>query len=53
MYILIPSLEALGKYFMLLADAFKIPKNFKVYRKLIVRELYDLGFNSLGLVAFL
>lgn len=53
MYFLLPSIEAIGKYFMLLGDAFRKPKNWRVYHKLIMRELNDLGFNSLGLVAFL
>lgn len=50
---LIPFIESIGKYFLLLRDAFKMPKNWKVYHKLVIRELYDLGYNSLGLVAFL
>ena len=53
MYFVIPFIEAIGKYFMLLGDSFKLPKNWRVYHKLIIRELNDLGFNSLGLVAFL
>lgn len=50
---LIPFIESIGKYFMLLGDAFRLPKNWKVYHKLVMRELNDLGYNSLGLVAFL
>ena len=53
MYLLIPSLKAIGKYFMLLGDSFRVPKNPRVYYKLIIREIHDLGFNSLGLTAFL
>lgn len=53
MYFVIPFIEAIGKYFMLLGDSFKMPRNWKVYHKLVMRELNDLGFNSLGLVAFL
>src|SRR5690606_29236844 len=53
MYFIIPSLKAIGKYFMLVGDSFRMPKNLKVYHRLIMRELHDLGFNSLGLVAFL
>ena len=53
MYFVIPFIEAIGKYFLLLGDSFKLPKNWRVYHKLIIRELNDLGFNSLGLVAFL
>ena len=53
MYFVIPFIEAIGKYFLLLGDSFKLPKNWRVYHKPIIRELNDLGFNSLGLVAFL
>ncbi|MDO5655010.1 MAG: ABC transporter permease [Flavobacteriaceae bacterium] len=53
MYFILSFLEAIGKYFMLLGDSFKMPKNFRVYHRLIMRELHDLGYNSLGLVAFL
>ena len=43
----------IGNYFTLLYQVVKKPKNTKVYRQLIVRELYDLGVNSVGLVAVL
>lgn len=43
----------IGKYFQLLLEVIKKPKKTKVYSKLIVRELYDLGVNSVGLVAVL
>ncbi|MGI9525876.1 MAG: MlaE family ABC transporter permease [Weeksellaceae bacterium] len=46
-------LESIGRYFMLIFDSFRIPKNLKVFHKLTMREVYDLGVNSLGLVAFL
>lgn len=49
----IPTLEIIGKYFMLLGRVMKPPKSHRMTRKLILREVYDLGFNSVGLVAFL
>lgn len=50
---MIKALESFGRYFMLMGEVFRLPKNFRVYRKLIVREIIDLGVNSVGLVAFL
>ncbi|MBV7440695.1 ABC transporter permease [Weeksellaceae bacterium TAE3-ERU29] len=46
-------IENIGKYFALLLQVIKKPRNTKIYRKLIVRELYDLGVNSVGLVGIL
>lgn len=46
-------IASIGSYFSLLFTVIKKPRNTKVYRQLIVRELYDLGVNSLGLVAIL
>ncbi|MCT7903917.1 MAG: ABC transporter permease [Candidatus Ornithobacterium hominis] len=43
----------LGHYVQVMSDVFKRPKNWKVYKNLVVRELYDLGVNSVGLVAIL
>lgn len=37
----------------LMGRVFKRPSNIKIYRKLVVREIYDLGVNSLGLVGIL
>ncbi len=45
-------LETIGDYFLLLKRVFKRPQNRAVYQKLFIRELYDLGMNSLGLVLF-
>jgi len=44
--------SSIGKYFLFLYEAFKKPQNLKVYYKLIMREINDLGINSLGLVLF-
>ncbi len=46
-------LSNIGRYVSLLGKVFKWPKKLSVYRKLLIRELYDLGVNSVGLVAFL
>lgn len=46
-------LESIGKYFILIFDSFRFPKKVKIFHKLVMRELFDLGVNSLGLVAFL
>lgn len=44
---------SLGAYVQVMLEVFKRPRNWKVYRHLLVRELYDLGANSFGLVAIL
>lgn len=46
-------LEFIGAYFIFLNKVFKKPQGGKVFRKLIVRELIDLGLSSVGLVAFI
>ncbi|MFV0305133.1 MAG: MlaE family ABC transporter permease [Moheibacter sp.] len=43
----------IGAYFLFLKKVFKKPQGTKVFRKLIMREVYDLGMSSLGLVAFI
>lgn len=53
MYFTTKFIKFVGRYFMLLGDVFKPPGNKRIYSKLIVREIYDLGVNSIGLVAFL
>ncbi len=45
-------IETIGDYSLLLKRAFKRPQNRQVYHNLFMRELYDLGINSLGLVLF-
>lgn len=46
-------LGIIGAYFMFLGKVFKKPQGSKVFRKLIMREVYDLGMSSVGLVAFI
>ena len=43
---------AIGEYFMLLGKSFQKPQKMKVFMKLLMREIYDLGVNSFGLVLF-
>ncbi|AQW90729.1 MlaE family ABC transporter permease [Elizabethkingia anophelis] len=43
---------AIGEYFMLLGKTFQKPQKMKVFLKLLMREIYDLGVNSFGLVLF-
>ena len=43
---------AIGEYFLLLGKVLSKPQKRNVYLKLLVREFYDLGVNSFGLVLF-
>lgn len=54
--ILAPTLkhiEAVGAYFVMLYDVFRKPTKAKVMRKLIMRDIDDLIYNSIGIVAFI
>ena len=44
--------ESVGEYFLLLGKVLTKPQKRNVYLKLLVREFYDLGVNSFGLVLF-
>ncbi|GGE86524.1 phospholipid/cholesterol/gamma-HCH transport system permease protein [Chishuiella changwenlii] len=46
-------IENLGSYFMLMAKVFSKPQKIGVFWKLTIREIYDLGVNSLGIVTFI
>lgn len=46
-------IENLGSYFMLIGKVFSKPQKLSVFWKLTVREIYDLGVNSLGIVTFI
>ena len=46
-------IENIGSYFMLLGKVFSKPQKMGVFWKLTVREIYDLGVNSLGFVTFI
>ncbi|AQX04512.1 ABC transporter permease [Elizabethkingia meningoseptica] len=43
---------SIGEYFMLLGKTFQKPQKMKVFMKLFMREINDLGVNSFGLVLF-
>ena len=45
-------LKAIGEYFLLLGKVAKRPQKMKVFMKLIMREINDLGVNSFGLTLF-
>lgn len=41
-----------GAYILLIGDAMRRPQKMKVFFRLLMREIYDLGVNSFGLVVF-
>lgn len=41
-----------GAYILLVGDALRRPQKMKIFFKLLMREIYDLGVNSFGLVVF-
>ncbi|MFA7686973.1 MAG: ABC transporter permease [Moheibacter sp.] len=43
----------IGVYFIFLGKVFKKPQGMKVFWRLVMREIYDLGMSSVGLVAFI
>ena len=45
-------LKAIGEYFLLLGKVAKRPQKMKVFMKLLMREINDLGVNSFGLTLF-
>jgi ABC-type transport system involved in resistance to organic solvents, permease component len=45
--------EHIGAYFILLAKVFSKPQKFKVFWKLTIREIWDLGVNSIGIMTFI
>lgn len=45
-------LNAFGSYFLLLGKVMKAPQKMSVFWRLLMREIYDLGVNSFGLVVF-
>ena len=44
--------EHIGAYILLIGDALKSPQKMRVFMKDLMREIYDLGVNSFGLVVF-
>jgi phospholipid/cholesterol/gamma-HCH transport system permease protein len=45
-------LSEIGAYFLLLSKTLKRPQKASIFGKLFMREVYDLGVNSFGLVLF-
>lgn len=45
--------EQIGAYFMLLSKVFSKPQKLKVFWKLTIREIWDLGMNSIGIMTFI
>lgn len=45
-------LSQVGAYFLLLSKTMKRPQKASIFSKLFMREIYDLGVNSFGLVLF-
>lgn len=45
--------EHFGSYFILLNKVFSKPQKIKVFWKLIIREIWDLGINSIGIMTFI
>ena len=45
--------EHFGSYFMLLGKVFSRPQKLRVFWKLIIREIWDLGINSIGIMTFI
>ena len=45
-------LSEIGAYFLLLSKTIKRPQKASIFGKLFIREVYDLGVNSFGLVLF-
>ena len=45
-------LTALGEYLLLVGRSLKAPQKASVFWKIFMREIYDLGVNSFGLVVF-
>lgn len=47
------TLGLIGAYFLFLKKAFIKPQGGKMFRKLVMREIWDLGMSSIGLVSFI
>ncbi len=40
-----------GKYWLLMSRAFSKPENFRIFRKMLIREIDNIGIGSLGLIS--
>lgn len=43
----------IGRYFIMLSRVFRKPDKWRMFRTEFIREVYDLGVNSIGIVAFI
>ncbi|MDD3458767.1 MAG: ABC transporter permease [Weeksellaceae bacterium] len=50
---MLKALGYIGLYFIFLKKVFIKPQGTKMFRKLIMREIWDLGMSSIGLVSFI
>ena len=48
--LIIKALETFGSYLMLMGRTFSIPERFRMFRKQYVKEMTQLGVNSIGIV---
>lgn len=46
-------IEIVGDYFLMLKRVFRRPEKMKIFWNLVMREIYDLGISSIGLVSFI
>ncbi|MEX0314200.1 MAG: ABC transporter permease, partial [Allomuricauda sp.] len=46
-------LEAIGKYFIMIWEVFKKPTKWPIMRSLILKEIDELIFGSLGIIIFI
>lgn len=46
-------IEDIGKYFLMLGQVFRKPQKMRIFKEALVRELDDLGNQSLGIAAFI
>lgn len=50
---MLKALSYIGAYFLFMRKVFIKPQGGKVFRKLVMREIWDLGMSSIGLVSFI
>ncbi|TDM00574.1 MAG: ABC transporter permease [Flavobacteriaceae bacterium] len=50
---MIEIISQIGKYLLFLGRAFALPKKNSMFKKLLLREFYNLGYSSVGLVGFI
>lgn len=50
---MLKALSYIGAYFLFMRKVFIKPQGGKMFRKLVMREIWDLGMSSIGLVSFI